>query len=43
MQDTEGNWGYKPSGADTVLPFNKGSWVADWISCKIISSVLIFI
>lgn len=23
-QDEEGNWGYKPSGADTVLPFNGG-------------------
>lgn len=21
-QDEEGNWGYKPSGADTVIPFN---------------------
>ena len=23
-QDTEGNWGYLPSGADTVIPFKKG-------------------
>ena len=22
-QDEEGNWGYKPSGADTVIPFKK--------------------
>lgn len=22
LQDAEGNWGYKPSGADTVIPFN---------------------
>lgn len=24
-QDAEGNWGYKPSGADAVIPF-KGDW-----------------
>lgn len=23
-QDTKGNWGYKPKGADTVIPFKKG-------------------
>ena len=23
-QDAEGNWGYKPSGADTVIPFRSG-------------------
>ena len=23
-QDAEGNWGYKPAGADTVTPFKKG-------------------
>ena len=23
-QDAEGNWGYKPSGADTVIPFKSG-------------------
>lgn len=22
-QDAEGNWGYRPSGADAVVPFNK--------------------
>ncbi len=24
-QDAEGNWGYKPAGADTVTPFKKGN------------------
>lgn len=24
-QDAEGNWGYKPSGADAVIPF-RGDW-----------------
>lgn len=24
-QDAEGNWGYKPSGADTVIPFKSGN------------------
>lgn len=25
VQDAEGNWGYIPSGADTVIPFKKGA------------------
>ncbi|MEZ3426279.1 MAG: hypothetical protein K1W13_02575 [Lachnospiraceae bacterium] len=25
-QDAEGNWGYKPAGADTVTPFKSGSY-----------------
>ena len=28
-QDTEGNWGYIPSGADTVIPFKNGLTVSD--------------
>lgn len=24
-QDAEGNWGYLPKGADTVIPFNNGN------------------
>lgn len=27
MQDAEGNWGYKPNGADTVYPFNMGKLI----------------
>ena len=26
-QDTEGNWGYKTSGADTVVPFKSGDFI----------------
>lgn len=28
-QDSEGNWGYIPSGADTVIPFSSGLKVSD--------------
>ena len=31
-QDAEGNWGYIPSGADTVIPFKSGNFT---ISFKI--------
>ncbi len=29
-QDAEGNWGYKPAGADTVTPFKSGSAILVW-------------
>lgn len=28
-QDAEGNWGYKPSGADSVIPFKSGDLVEE--------------
>ena len=36
-QDAEGNWGYIPSGADTVIPFKTGDIKLDIISKKLLS------
>lgn len=32
-QDAEGNWGYKPAGADTVTPFKKGGGTIKVVYC----------
>lgn len=32
VQDEEGNWGYKPNGADSVIPFKSGGSLGDIIT-----------